>query len=439
MPEKIDTSNRALQVNLDSRFYGTFAEIGAGQEVARWFLHVGGAAGTVAKTMSAYDMKFSDDIYGRGTRYVSRERILAMLDHEYDLLIQRLDDERGDKTNFFVFANSVSARNFQGTNECHGWLGLRYQSEPHGEPSELLLHVNMRDPSNTRQQDALGILGVNLIWTALLGPKGVDDFLETLVSDLSLNRIEIDVIEARGPEHGTNDAYVLGTKLVRAGLAQAVLLSKDGHLVQPADIIRKRPLVVERGMFMHTFPYHREMLEDSLVRLEKEEPCELDPVLLPELSVNPVAGMEAPDEAETLRRLEELTGLGQPILLTRLPEAYHLTEYLRRYTDAPMRFVFGISTWVQILNHAQYDDLMGGMLEALGKLLADRVKLYIYAMPVEAFRGALPVGFELTAGVSVPTEGLVTAENIRFAEPVQHLYRYLGESGWLAGLAPKNT
>jgi hypothetical protein len=438
MPEKIDTRTRALQVNLDPGSYGTFAEIGAGQEVARWFLHVGGAAGTVAKTMSAYDMKFSDDIYGFGTRYVSRERILAMLDHEYNLLVERLDEKRGDETNFFVFANSVSARNFKGTNECHGWLGFRYQTEPHGEPSELLLHVNMRDTSNTRQQEALGILGVNLIWTALLGPKGVDEFLDSLASELGLDRIEIDVIEARGPEHGTNDAYVLGTKLVRAGLTQAVLLSREGFLVQPSDLIRKRPIVVERGQFMHTFSYHREMLEKSLVRLQKEEICEREPVLLPELSVNPIEGMEAPDEEETLRRLHELTGLGQPILLTRLPEAYHLTGYLRRYTSAPMRFVFGISTWVQILNYAQYDNLLGGVLEALGKLLADRVKLYIYAMPLEAFKGALPEGFEEASGITVPTEGLVTAENIRFKEPVHHLYTYLGKSGWLAGLAPDN-
>lgn len=439
MLEKIDTRNRALQVNLDPSSYGTFAEIGAGQEAARWFLHVGGAAGTVAKTMSAYDMKFSDDIYGLGSRYVSRERILAMLDHEYDLLIERLDEKRGDQTNFFVFANSVSARNYKGTNECHGWLGFRYQSEPHGQPNEILLHVNMRDTTNSRQQDALGILGVNLIWTALLGPKNVDEFLEALASDLSLDRIEIDVIEARGQEHGTNDGYVLGTKLVRAGLTQAVLFSKEGYLVQPSGLIRKRPLVVERGMFMHTHSYHREMLEDSLVRLQKEETCEREPVLLPELSVNPIEGMEAPDEEDTLRRLHELAGLGQPILLSRLPEAYHLTAYLRRYTSAPMRFVFGVSTWVQILNHAQYDDLMGGQLEALGKLLADRVKLYISAMPLEAFQGALPEGFAEASGVSVPSEGLVTAENIRFKEPVHHLYRYLCESGWLAGLAPNNN
>ncbi len=435
MSENLDTHNRALQVNLDPRFYGTFAEIGAGQEVARWFLHVGGAAGTVAKTMSAYDMKFSDDIYGEGSRYVSRERILAMLDHEYALLIQRLDEKRGAETNFFVFANSVSARNYQGTNECHGWLGLRYQMEPQGEPNELLLHINMRDTSNSLQQEALGILGVNLLYTALLGPKDTDGFFASLVDELSLDRIEVDVIEARGPEHGTNDAYVLGTKLVRAGLGQAVMLSADGTLVQPSDVLRKRPLVLERGMFMGTFPYHRQMLEESLRRLQQEEDCERDPVLLPELSVNPVAGLEAPDEAETLRRLGRLTSLRQPILLSRFPEVYHLTEYLRRYTAEPMRFVFGVSTWVQILHDAQYKNLMGGLLEALGKLLAGRVKIHIYSMPVEAYRAALPDGFETGAEVVVPTEGLVTAENIRFPKPVEHLYRYLYEAGWVAAVS----
>jgi hypothetical protein len=439
MPDNVDTHNRALQVNLDPRFYGTFAEIGAGQEVARWFLHVGGAAGTVAKTMSAYDMKFSDDIYGEGSRYVSRERILAMLDHEYALLIQRLGEKRGAETNFFVFANSVSARNYKGTNECHGWLGLRYQVEPQGEPNELLLHINMRDPSNSLQQEALGILGVNLLYTALLGPKDPDGFFASLVNELSLDRIEVDVIEARGPEHGTNDAYILGTKLVRAGLAQAVMLSADGTLVQPSDVIRKRPLVVERGMFMHTRPYHRQMLEGSLRRLQQEEDCERDPVLLPELSVNPVALLEAPDEEETLRRLRGLTSLNQPILLSRFPEVYHLTEYLRRYTTEPVRFVLGVSTWVQVLQNAQYKNLMGGMLEALGKLLAGRVKLHVYSMQVEVFRAALPDGFETRAEVEVPSEGLVTAENIKFEEEVQHLYRYLYEAGWVVAVSPDET
>ncbi len=436
MAENLDTHNRALQVNLDPRFYGTFAEIGAGQEVARWFLQVGGAAGTVAKTMSAYDMKFSDDIYGEGTRYVSRDRILAMLDHEYALLIERLGEKRGAETNFFVFANSVSARNYQGTNECHGWLGLRYQMAPRGEPSEFLLHINMRDTTNSLQQEALGILGVNLLYTALLGPKDPDGFFASLVDELSLDRIEVDVIEARGPEHGTHDAYILGTKLVRAGLAQAVMLGADGTLVQPSDVLRKRPLVIERGMFKNTHTYQQQMLEGSVRRLQQEEDCERDPVLLPELSVNPVEGLEAPDEEETLRRLRGITSLNQPILLSRFPEVYHLTEYLQRYTTEPMRFVFGVSTWVQVLHDAQYQNLMGGLLEALGKLLADQVKIHVYSMQVEAYRAALPKSFEISAEVVVPTEGLVTAENIRFPKPVEHLYRYLYEAGWVAAVSP---
>ena len=195
MSERLDTHHRALRVNLDPLIYGTFAEIGAGQEVARWFLQVGGAAGTVAKTISAYDMKFSDEIYGKAGRYVSRDRLLAMLDREYGLLIERLDADRGENTRFFVFADTVSARNFAGTNECHGWMGLRFQLTPRAEPHDILLHVALQDHTNLLQQQALGILGVNLVHAAFFEAQSLVTLLAGLRSDLSLERVEIDVLE----------------------------------------------------------------------------------------------------------------------------------------------------------------------------------------------------------------------------------------------------
>src|SRR5262245_53655421 len=189
MANPLSTAERALKINMDHGIFGTFAEIGAGQEVARWFFHVGGAAGTVAKTMSAYDMAVSDAIYGKSGRYVSSERLRAMLEHEFNLLRERITPERAAKTHLFVLADTVAARNYAGTNECHGWIGLRFQAEPHAQPSEILLHVNMFDPSNQLQQEAVGILGVNLIYAANHDRQNVQTLLRSLFADLTIERI----------------------------------------------------------------------------------------------------------------------------------------------------------------------------------------------------------------------------------------------------------
>ncbi|HXP24297.1 MAG TPA: hypothetical protein VN891_00880, partial [Steroidobacteraceae bacterium] len=190
--ELLTTTQKARRINFDAPIYGTFAEIGAGQEVAREFFHAGGASGTIAKSISAYDMVFSDAIYGKSSRYVSRERLDLMLDHEYGLLVERLSAIRGDRTNFFVFADTVATGNHQGTNEAHGWLGIRFQAEPKGDPSEIVLHVRMRDKDSVLQQQALGIVGVNLIYGALYFRSDPRTLIESLRDNLGIDRIEVD-------------------------------------------------------------------------------------------------------------------------------------------------------------------------------------------------------------------------------------------------------
>jgi len=434
MTENLATHNRALEVNLDPKVFGTFAEIGAGQEVARWFLRVGGAAGTVAKTISAYDMKFSDEIYGKGTRYVSRGRLLSMLDREAALLRERLDEPRGADTQFFVFADTVAARNHAGTNECHGWMGIRFQLAPRAEPSDALLHVNMLDPTNLQQQQALGILGVNLIFASLYQRDSIDALLDGIFTDLSLQRLEVDVVELRGPAFTQIDPRQLGEKLVRKELAQAVLFRDEATLAQPSELLRKRPLVVERGMFQSMTPLHRRMLDEAGRKLQDEIDPDRGPLPIPELSVTPVSGVEAPDEVETLRRLSDMFELRHPVLLTRFPAIYHLTGYLRRYTHEPMRFVLGASTLVRLFHEALYADLMGGMLEALGRLLADNVKIYVFPREIEAVRRALDGAGIRSAPVKVSAEGFVTADTIELDPPVHHLYRYLRDADWIVGL-----
>src|SRR6201989_1057326 len=216
---KIDTHQKALTLNLYPSTFGSFAEIGAGQEVARWFLVVGGASGTVAKTISAYDKEVSDDLYGAGSRYVSKQRLEAMLDNEWTQLLTQLSKTRGPQTRFFCFVDTVSARNFAGTNDANGWMGLRFQMQPGGPPNDILLHINMRDPSNALQQEAIGILGVNLIYAAFYDVQIKDSFLEGLAQDVGAERIEIDYMDLRGPAFESWDRRALLVDLVRSGFA----------------------------------------------------------------------------------------------------------------------------------------------------------------------------------------------------------------------------
>src|SRR5882757_8788627 len=226
-----DTLQTALQVNLDPRWYGTIAEIGAGQEVARWFFRAGGAAGTVAKSMSAYDMAVSDAIYGPAKRYVSRERMQAMLDHEYQLNIDRLAEARGDSTSFFAFSNTVVARSYKGGNECHGWMGVKFQAHARDEASQVILHVRMLDDSASAQQEALGIVGVNLIYGCYALHHEPDQLVDSLLDELSTGRIEIDMIEFQGIEFRYVDNRLMAMKLVQLGLSGAAMFGPDGHVM----------------------------------------------------------------------------------------------------------------------------------------------------------------------------------------------------------------
>ena len=245
----LDTHQKALQVNLDPALYGTFAEIGAGQEVARWFFRVGGAAGTIAKAMSAYDMTFSDAIYGQCDRYVSRQRILSMLNHEYHLLYERLDAKRGDKTRFFVFANTVAAKSYASKHDPHGWLGIRFQSAPRTDPSQIIIHVRLLDKENVQEQEALGILGVNLAYAASYLHTDPVAAITSLLDSLTNERIEVDMVEFSGPDFEKVDNRLMALKLVQCGLSNAAMFTSDGQVVQPADALYKKSILIQRGSF----------------------------------------------------------------------------------------------------------------------------------------------------------------------------------------------
>src|SRR5688572_20022702 len=247
--ENVSTHQKALQINLDQTKYGTFSEIGAGQEVARWFFRVGGASGTIAKTISAYDMTISDAIYGHSERYVSRQRLYSMLDHEFGLLSERLKQKRGSTTKFFVFANTCAARSYTRRDETHGWMGVRFQTHPGAEPSDIFIHVRMWDRENLQQQEALGILGVNLIHAALYLFRDPQAVVSALLDNVGSDRVEVDYVKFSGAEFGAVDNRLLALQLVEHGLTNATMFLPNGELVQPADALYHKCILVERGSF----------------------------------------------------------------------------------------------------------------------------------------------------------------------------------------------
>jgi hypothetical protein len=433
--DKLSTHQKALAINLDQGIYGTVAEIGAGQEVARWFFRVGAAAGSIAKTISAYDMQISDQIYGKSGRYVSRERVNSMLDKEYRLLGERLGEALESHTRFFAFADTVTARNYTGTNECHGWVGLRFQSVPGGEANEVILHVNMLDRTNLRQQEALGTLGINLIYAAFHTERFTPEFLPELLSELGSQRVEIDLVQASGPAMEHMNPLDLGLGLVRHNLAQAVLFEPTGQLAAPNEVLRKRQIIVERGLYRYSKQFTPALLETASSQLNTEETISRSvPLPLIELSINNLREDDTIADEEYLRRLHGLTTSGQFVLLSRLKQSYSLTDYLRRYSQEPLRFTMGISTLAMLFADEYYADLPGGLLEATGKLFANNVRIYVRPMPRADFdqhMAATGIGADF---VQVTDGQEVSIDTLKFRMPIDLLFRFVTEAGWIDSL-----
>jgi len=433
--EKLDTHHKALTLNLDAAAFGSFAEIGAGQEVSHWFFVVGGASATVAKTVSAYDKEVSDDLYGSGSRYVSRQRLEAMLDKEWAELLAQLNNTRGSHTRFFSFVDTVSARNFAGTNDSHGWIGLRFQLQPGGPPNDVLLHINMRDSSNVLQQQAIGILGVNLIYAAFYEVQIKESFLEGLAQDVVAERIEIDYVDLRGPAFESWDRRALLVHLVRAGLAEAVFFPSKDPTVPPTEVLYKKAVVLAPGYFGHTDPVHSHVhlriLASAIQELQRDlGGAKSTPAGFFCLTVAPFTPDEpAPEIPDLLRRIDTLRAVGGDVLLFRKPELYHMTALVNRHTQAPVRFVAGLSLVIRAFEDV-YGNLEGRLLEALARLFAQNVRIYVYPMIAadlrEWLKSASVTGWEWSE-----TNGWVTVSQLRRAPPLGHLFAYLLASNFL--------
>jgi len=434
--EKVGTHQKALSINLDNSKFGSFAEIGAGQEVARWFLIVGGASGTVAKTISAYDKEVSDDLYGRGTRYVSQQRLQAMMDSEWKQLLAELQAIRGATTKFFAFVDTVSARNFAGTNESHGWVGVRFQQQPGGPANDVILHINLQDPTNLQQQEAVGILGVNLIYAAFYHTGSADEFLACLFDDLSIERIEIDFVEWRGPAFEGWDRRRLHVALVVNDYAEAVAFAAEGGVVPPTELLHKKALVLAPGIFERVSDLHAQLIQTTLAGVPKEELEQSNGGLgMFCLSGQPQPAAPSKPTAEHLeQRVGDLQKLGYGTLVVRARELYHMSEYVGRYTKSRVHFAVGLSVMIYTLQD-RYRGLAGTVLEASGRLFSHNVRLSVYPMTEEALKARLE---ELGAKWKYKvTEGLVHAEDLQPQEPMNSLFRYLLGSGLIVSARPE--
>ena len=382
----IGTKQKALAINLDPAIYGSFAEIGAGQDVAANFFKAGASSQTIAKTMSAYDMVVSDAIYGamKVRRYVSEPRLMAMLDHEYSLLVERLAEQRGDKTTFFAFADTVSALNYHKTNEGHGWMGVRFQLAPNGPFNDLVLHVNLLDNDNNLQQQAVGILGVNMMYGCFYYHDQPGVFLQSLMDDLSPDRIQIDMIRFEGPNFSKVDNRLMSLHLVKYGFSDAAVFGPDGKNQQPSEVLYKKHIVVIRGRFRPLINVHLDMLNTGVKQFLQEPDVDKDNVVVvAELTLQALKERNADESAEIdekdfLDRVDILCSLGQTVLISDFHEYYKLVSYLSKITNLKMGMVLGYPNLEYIFSEEHYKDLPGGILESFATLFSRKVKLFIY-------------------------------------------------------------
>jgi hypothetical protein len=376
--KKLTTQEKSLRINLSKAIYGSFAEIGAGQEVAANFFKVGGASGTIAKTMSAYDMKFSDAIYGAGDRYVCEDRLMRMLNHEYQLLPERLP-HRIENTRFFSFADTVEVLNYERTNQGHGWMGLRFQMKPQSDYNDCVIHVKMHDNDPLQQQTSLGILGVNLIYACMF-LQDPEQIILSLLDGLTTRRIEVDMFRLTGPDFTYVDNRLMALKLVKNGLTKAAMFGPDGEVMQPSEYLYKKNVLVLRGRFRPVTHVNVDMLLTSRRHFRNEADVERSrTIALTELTLNDLSPDGNIDEKDFLYRADIICSLGQNVLVSNYFEYYRLVDYLSKITKGKKTgIVMGIYALQKVFDEKTYENIRGGILECFASLFGTNVKLYIY-------------------------------------------------------------
>lgn len=418
----LETEQKALEINLDTRIYGAFAEIGAGQEVARYFFQVGAAAGTIAKTVSAYDKLISDAIYGSEAsgRYVCEARLYKMLDHEYELMDSRLRMERPD-TSFFAFADTVAAINYSKTIKGDGWLGLRFQLKPDDEPNDIVLHVKMLDNDNQLQQQAIGILGVNLVYACYHYHDDPDVLLQSLQDSLK-GRVSIDMVRLTGPDFEDLDNRLISLKLVQYGLTEVAMFGADGRNVHASEFLYKKHVMVVRGSFRPATLVNMDMLRKSYEQFRSEP--DVDPkrtYLLTEITWDNLCATGDFDEKDFLDRVEILNAMGQTVVVSNCEEHQKLIAYLADYKVKTLGIVIGARQLLDLINEKYYQNMDGRLLAAFGELFTRNVRLYVYPAMQEG------------------SAELMISDNLPLPEGVTFLYKHLLDSKQIIDVVDYNA
>ncbi|MGA2988377.1 MAG: TonB-dependent receptor [Terriglobia bacterium] len=413
-PPVMTTQEKALAINLDAAKFGTFAEIGAGQEVARWFFHVGHASATVAKSMSAYDMVISDILYGPTDHYVSRARLESMLNREWAQLIERLGPVRGDRSGFFVFADTVATRSRTRNQDGQGWMGMRFQAQPRAPFSQIIIHVNLLDQAPVGEQEAVGVLGVNLVYGAF-HEQQPEALMKTLMEGLSRQRVEIDMIKFSGSVFDKVDNRLASLQLVELGLTDATMFTAQGEVVQPAEVLYKQPVFVFRGRFRPITNVGIDMLNGSVDRFKKLPGVNGDPVVLMGMTLQDLGTGPGIDRRDFLDRADMLGALGKTVMVSNFRRFDSVTSLLRRHTQHWLGFVMGLPTLRAVFGEQYYTVLPGGILEGLGRLFQGNVRTYVY--PTRDRAG-----------------NVATSATLEVEPHLQHLLDYLRERGWIEAI-----
>jgi len=375
--------DKALRINLNENIYGTFAEIGAGQETVRHFFRAGGSSGTIAKATSAYDKDFSDVIYGieADGRYVTESRLKKMLSHEVNLIEKRLSRAKHPNKMFFSYANTVATIDFAKQFKGHGWVGIRFQIEPNEDYNDIILHIRFKETDVRLQQETLGILGVNLIYSAFYKHNDPKKILRYLYDHLDKDQLEIDTINFSGPCFKDVDNRLMSLQLVKNGMTDAVIFDPQARNVLPAAILYKKNILTLRGSFRPVTKVNMDMYKESLKMFLNENKVDAENTLVIfEITLSNLRSDGEIDERDFMDRAELLCSLGQTVMISNFQEYYRVVEYFSKYTKARMGLAMGVNNLVDIFDEKYYRHLSGGILEAFGKLFYRDMKVYLYPM-----------------------------------------------------------
>ncbi len=408
------TKNKALRINLNANIYGTFAEIGAGQETVRNFFRAGGASGTIAKAMSAYDKDFSDAIYGIETdrRYVTEDRLKKMLKHEMNLIEDRLDRQKHPEKLFFSYANTVATINFTKKFKGHGWIGIRFQLDPLEDYNEIILHLRFKETEARLQQETLGILGVNLIYGAFYLNDNPKELLKSFYDNIDEDKLEIDMINFSGPRFTYVDNRLMSLQLVKNGMTNAVMFGPDGNNLLPAQVLYKKNILALRGSFRPVTKVNMDMYEQSKKMFFKEKKVDPDKTqIIFEITLSNLRAEGEINERDFLDRAELLCSLGQNVMITNYQEYYRLVEYFSEFTKERMALAMGVNNLIQIFDEKYYRHISGGILEAFGKLFYKDLKIYMYPYKEEE------------------SNKFINSENLKVHPRMKELYKFFKNNG----------